>query len=156
VARLYPQALGPSSTALPIFHVPYNSSARTTQKTRVFYCCVAQTTKKTPSIGHGADHKENTSSAVSLTTCVCWNVFTRLLPGNALSKSITIFYCLSKPGGPAPRIDIPQEQAGPVIPPGTGFPFRRLTTRRAAVEVFKPASTQVDRNLFNDAPHNEI
>jgi predicted PurR-regulated permease PerM len=33
---------------------------------------------------------------------------------------------LSQPGGPGPRIYIPQEQGGPVIPPGTGFPFRRL------------------------------
>jgi hypothetical protein len=31
-----------------------------------------------------------------------------------------------EPGGPPPRIYIPQEQGGPVIPPGTGFPFRRL------------------------------
>jgi hypothetical protein len=29
-------------------------------------------------------------------------------------------------GGPGPRIYIPQEQGGPVIPPDTGFPFRRL------------------------------
>jgi hypothetical protein len=29
-------------------------------------------------------------------------------------------------GGPGPRIYIPQEQSGPVIPPGTGLPFRRL------------------------------
>jgi hypothetical protein len=28
--------------------------------------------------------------------------------------------------GQAPVIYIPQEQGGPVIPPGTGFPFRRL------------------------------
>jgi hypothetical protein len=33
---------------------------------------------------------------------------------------------LPEPGGPGPRIYIPQEQGGPVIPPGTGFPFRRL------------------------------
>jgi hypothetical protein len=33
---------------------------------------------------------------------------------------------LSKPGDPGPRIYIPQEQGGPVIPPGTGFSFRRL------------------------------
>jgi hypothetical protein len=26
-----------------------------------------------------------------------------------------------QPGGPGPRIYIPQEQGGPVIPPGTGF-----------------------------------
>jgi hypothetical protein len=31
-----------------------------------------------------------------------------------------------QPGGPGPRIYIPPEQAGPVIPPSTVFPFRRL------------------------------
>jgi hypothetical protein len=29
-------------------------------------------------------------------------------------------------GEPGPRIYIPQEQAGPVIPPDTGLPFRRF------------------------------
>jgi hypothetical protein len=42
----------------------------------------------------------------------------------------TISYCLRfglpQPGGPGPRIYIRQEQRGPVIPPGTGFPFRHL------------------------------
>jgi hypothetical protein len=33
---------------------------------------------------------------------------------------------LPQPGGPGPRIYIPQEQGDPVIPPGTGFPFRCL------------------------------
>jgi hypothetical protein len=33
---------------------------------------------------------------------------------------------LPKPGGPGPRIYIPQEQGGPVITLGTWFPFRRL------------------------------
>jgi hypothetical protein len=33
---------------------------------------------------------------------------------------------LPQPGGPDPRIYFPQEQGGPIIPPGTGFPFRRL------------------------------
>jgi hypothetical protein len=33
---------------------------------------------------------------------------------------------LSQPGQPGPRVYIPQEQGGPVIPSGTGFPFRRL------------------------------
>jgi hypothetical protein len=33
---------------------------------------------------------------------------------------------LPQPGGPGLRIYIPQEQGGPIIPPGTGFPFRRL------------------------------
>jgi hypothetical protein len=33
---------------------------------------------------------------------------------------------LPQPGGPDPRIYIPQEQGGPVILPGTVFHFRRL------------------------------
>jgi hypothetical protein len=33
---------------------------------------------------------------------------------------------LPQPGWPGSRIYIPQEQGGPVIPPGTGFPFHRL------------------------------
>jgi hypothetical protein len=33
---------------------------------------------------------------------------------------------LHQPEGPCSRIYIPQEQGGPVIPPGTGFPLRRL------------------------------
>jgi hypothetical protein len=33
---------------------------------------------------------------------------------------------LPQPGGPGPRIYIHHEQGGPVIRPGTGFPFRRL------------------------------
>jgi hypothetical protein len=42
-------------------------------------------------------------------------------PYFAVSDSI-----LLQSGWPGPRIYIPQEQRGPVIPPGTGFPFRRL------------------------------
>jgi hypothetical protein len=33
---------------------------------------------------------------------------------------------LPQPGGPGPRIYIPEEKGGPVILPGTGFLFRRL------------------------------
>jgi hypothetical protein len=44
---------------------------------------------------------------------------------------------LPKPEGPGSRIYIPQEQGGPVIPPGTGFPFRRLLLLAGTtVEVF--------------------
>jgi hypothetical protein len=42
-----------------------------------------------------------------------------------------------QPGGPGPRVYIPQEQGGPVIPPCTGFPFCHLQLSRATVEVFK-------------------
>jgi hypothetical protein len=33
---------------------------------------------------------------------------------------------LPQPGGPGPRIYIPQDEGVAAIPPGTGFPFRRL------------------------------
>jgi hypothetical protein len=33
---------------------------------------------------------------------------------------------LPQPGGPGPRIYIPRAQGGPVMHPGTGFPFRHL------------------------------
>jgi hypothetical protein len=33
---------------------------------------------------------------------------------------------LPQPGGQSPRIYFPQEHGGPVMPQGTGFPFRRL------------------------------
>jgi hypothetical protein len=36
------------------------------------------------------------------------------------------FLRLPQPGGSGPHIYIPQEQSGPVMPPGTGFPFCRL------------------------------
>jgi hypothetical protein len=36
------------------------------------------------------------------------------------------FLRLPQPGGPGPRIYIPQQQGGPDIPPGNGFPFPRL------------------------------
>jgi hypothetical protein len=39
---------------------------------------------------------------------------------------LSTFLRLFQPEGQGPRIYIPQEQGGPVIPPGTGFPFRRL------------------------------
>jgi hypothetical protein len=59
----------------------------------------------------------------------------------------SLFYCLSSRlpqlGGPGPRIYIPQEQGGPVLTPGTGFPFRRLLRLAGfTVEVFESASTR--------------
>jgi hypothetical protein len=62
-----------------------------------------------------------------------YNCFWALPEQSLLSRRpaelTAIFYChlrLPQPGGPGPCIYIPQEQGGPVIPPGTGFPFRRL------------------------------
>jgi hypothetical protein len=45
---------------------------------------------------------------------------------------------LLHPGWPGPRIYLAKEQVGPVLSPGTGFPFRRLTTLRATVEYSNP------------------
>jgi hypothetical protein len=43
--------------------------------------------------------------------------------------------------GQVPVFISPQEQGGPVIPPGTGFPFRLPPmTCRDTVEIFEPAS----------------
>jgi hypothetical protein len=66
----------------------------------------------------------------------------------------TVWSETPQPGGPGSRIYVPQEQGGPVIPPGTGFHFRRLlTTRRAVVEVYYKAnkgtvSSAVEQNLL--------
>jgi hypothetical protein len=46
---------------------------------------------------------------------------------------------------------IPQEQGGPVIPPGTGVLFSSLpTTRMTTVEVFEPGSTREHRLEDNE------
>jgi hypothetical protein len=46
--------------------------------------------------------------------------------GTQVHILLSQFLRLPEPGGPGPRIYIPKEQGGPVIPPSTGFPFRRL------------------------------
>jgi hypothetical protein len=54
---------------------------------------------------------------------------------------------LPQPDGPGHLTYIPQDQGGPVISPGIGFPFRRLLELgRATMEVFKPASTHPTYN----------
>jgi hypothetical protein len=71
-----------------------------------------------------------------------------------------IFYCLiwDSPNleGQVPRIYIPQKQGGPIISPGTGFPFWRL---------LRPASTRVSElsqedsylySLSTDSPENIV
>jgi hypothetical protein len=50
-----------------------------------------------------------------------------VLASTVILRSFTVSDLrLPQPGGPGPRIYIPQEHDGPVIPPSTGFPFRRL------------------------------
>jgi hypothetical protein len=57
----------------------------------------------------------------------CWPSPAKLFSCSSPAGFIAIF-CLRfetpQPGGPGTRIYIPQEQGGPVIPPGTGFLFR--------------------------------
>jgi hypothetical protein len=49
----------------------------------------------------------------------------------------------TQPGGMGPCIYIPQEQGGPVIPPGNGLPFRHLVRlARVTVEVFESAEAE--------------
>jgi hypothetical protein len=60
-----------------------------------------------------------------------WSSSAQPFSGPSPAGLMTIFYCFRfethpKPGRPGPRVYIPQEQGGLVIPPGTGFPFRRL------------------------------
>jgi hypothetical protein len=59
-----------------------------------------------------------------------FTIATGLRQGSHSQVRVPTFYCpysgLPQHGGPGPRIYIPKEQGGPVIPPGTGFPFRRL------------------------------
>jgi hypothetical protein len=59
-----------------------------------------------------------------------WALPEQSLMGRSPAELTALFYCLilrlPQPGGPGSRIYIPQEQGGPVIPPGTGFPFYRL------------------------------
>jgi hypothetical protein len=63
--------------------------------------------------------------------CCCWSSPAQSRSGLSPTELKTYillsqFFILPQPGGPGPRIYIPQEQGGPDIPPGTGFPFRRL------------------------------
>jgi hypothetical protein len=59
-------------------------------------------------------------------------VFASVVPLGSESRGthdsilLSQFLRLPQPGGPGPRIYIPQKQGCPDIPPGTGFPFRRL------------------------------
>jgi hypothetical protein len=54
-----------------------------------------------------------------------------------------------KPGGPGPRIYIPQEQGGPVLPFSSP-----PTTRRTTVEVFDPAYTSSLYDLVTEHTQN--
>jgi hypothetical protein len=57
----------------------------------------------------------------------CWPSPAQLFSGPSPVRLMTTFYSLRfetpHPGGPGPRIYIPKEQGGPVIPPGTVFHF---------------------------------
>jgi hypothetical protein len=57
---------------------------------------------------------------------------------------------LLQPGRPGPRIYFPQENRGPVMPPGTGFPFRRflrLTGLQWSYSKPPPREVTVDSQL---------
>jgi hypothetical protein len=54
---------------------------------------------------------------------------------------------LLQPGGPGSRIYIHQEQGGPVISPGTGFPYRRL------LRLAGPRCRYSNPSPHGDSPH---
>jgi hypothetical protein len=76
----------------------YPLSTDHAQKTQPLYRCMAETTQKhvsrvrlrvhwyVSSAGRGADDVENTASSI----VACWTLFTGLMSGNALIKSVTI------------------------------------------------------------------
>jgi hypothetical protein len=56
---------------------------------------------------------------------------------------------LAHHGGPGSLIYVPQEQGGPVIPPGTGFPFSSSpTTRITTAEIFESTSMRGLKTAF--------
>jgi hypothetical protein len=67
---------------------------------------------------------------------------------------------LPQPGGLGPRIYIPQEQDGPIIPPGTGFPFPFPFSRviqnlvRTSQKTYYISTTETNRlMLWNYTKH---
>jgi hypothetical protein len=64
---------------------------------------------------------------VSIVYNCCWSSPAQVqVPRDSCPHFTVLNSRLFQPRGPGPRIYIPQEHAGPIIPPGTGFPFRRL------------------------------
>jgi hypothetical protein len=59
---------------------------------------------------------------------------------------------LPQPGGPGPRIFILQEQSGPVISPGTGFPFLRLIRLAGLRRRYSNPLTGEDEKLLQTTP----
>jgi hypothetical protein len=74
---------------------------------------------------------------------------------------MTNFYCLrfkTPPTcGPAHRIYIPQEQGGPVMPPGIAFPFRRLLRLAGLLWNFStpPPHGRLTDTQLSDGPRRE-
>jgi hypothetical protein len=71
----------------------------------------------------------------------CWSSPVHSFSGPSLAGLMTTFYCLRFETPPtwsaSPRIYIPQEQGGPVIPPALSSLSVPFTTRRAMVEVIR-------------------
>jgi hypothetical protein len=66
---------------------------------------------------------------------------------------------LPQPGRPSSRIYIPEEQGGPVIPPGTGFAFRhllRLAGLRWRYSNPSPHGVHVIKALINNKYWNSL
>jgi hypothetical protein len=60
---------------------------------------------------------------------------------------------LPQPGGSGSRIYIPQEQGGPVIPPGTGFPLGYIYP--SGIGWSSPKSSQKSKSRYDRRPVNQ-
>jgi hypothetical protein len=84
----------------------------------------------------------------------CWPSPAYLFSGPSPAGLMTTFYCLRfetpRTWRSSPRIYIPQQQGGPVIPPGTGFSFCRLLLLAGLRwRCFEPASTPWRASLLS-------
>jgi hypothetical protein len=75
----------------------------------------------------GAPSNEKTDLPFTIAAGPCQRSHSRFrVPGDSWPYFTVSDLRLPEPGGPGPRIYIPQEQGGPVITPCTVFHFRRL------------------------------
>jgi hypothetical protein len=89
-------------------------------KTRFYYC---QTV--TGSLIWGALSDERTGLSFTIAAGPL-QVFSSPISAGLITPFCCLIFETPQPGGPGPRIYILQEQRGPVLPPGTVFPFRCL------------------------------
>jgi hypothetical protein len=79
-----------------------------------------------------------------------------LVPRDPRPNFTVLNSTLPQPGGPGPRIYIPEEQGGPVIPPGTRFPFRLLLRLAGLRWKYSIPPPQGNYSSCFNCPHNPV